>query len=284
MNIQKYNERLLQELSYFLNNTPKTITKKIVEELSNNTNLSIEDVYKYLLATFLHLDVEGKDREFFHLYFHEILNCLDTNKYKENPYYKHIHINPYKKGNWEITYQTYEPYELFVCNDMEEKEDGRILPKLGYFKETYSYLCVLENNREWMLITPNEIETMQPVIDVVEKDVLTYGLGLGYFAYMCSLKENVTSITVIEKDKEVISLFETYILPQFESKEKIRIIEADAKEFAKTNKKHFDHVFVDLWHDVSDGLPLYKEFKMYEKKHCVYHYWIEKTLKCYLDE
>lgn len=284
MKIQMYNERILQELSRFLDNEASAISREMVEDVSKNANISLEEAYKYLLASFLHLDIEKKDKEIFHLYFDEMICCLDTKKYTDNPYYQRIKIKPCKQEKWKFTYQTYKPFELFVCNDMEEKEDGRIIPKLGYFKEAYSYLCVLENNREWMLITPNEIETMQPVIDVVENEVLTYGLGLGYFAYMCSLKENVTSITIIEKDKKVIELFERYILPQFEKKEKIRIIEADAKEFAKTNQKQFDHIFVDIWHDVSDGLPLYKEFKTYEKKGSTYHYWIEKTLKCYLDQ
>ena len=58
-----------------------------------------------------------------------------------------------------------------------------------------------------MLITPNEIETMKKSISEATGNVLTYGLGLGYYAYMVSMKENVESVTIVEKDKEIIDLF-----------------------------------------------------------------------------
>ena len=90
-----------------------------------------------------------------------------------------------------------------------------------------------------MLITPNEINTMQPVIDNVSGNVVTFGLGLGYFAYMCSIKNNVNGITIVEKDKNVIELFEKYILPQFEYKDKIKIVNSDAFDFA-SNMSGFD--------------------------------------------
>ena len=45
----------------------------------------------------------------------------------------------------------------------------------------------------------------------------------------------------------------------------------------------FDFVFVDLWHDVSDGLPMYEKIKKYEYKlpNAIFRYWIEKTMICY---
>lgn len=61
--------------------------------------------------------------------------------------------------------------------------------------------AVLENERIWMTITPNEIETMKEAVDKAFGNVLTFGLGLGYYAYMVSEKVNVESITVVEKIK-----------------------------------------------------------------------------------
>jgi hypothetical protein len=48
--------------------------------------------------------------------------------------------------------------------------------------------ALLENDRIWMTITPNEIEIMIKPVDEAFGHVLTYGLGLGYYAYMVSKK------------------------------------------------------------------------------------------------
>ena len=175
----------------------------------------------------------------------------------------------------------YEPYEIFVYNDLEKMDDGRLIPQIGYFEEKYYFPCVYENGREWMLITPNEINTMKRYIGEAFGDVTTYGLGLGYYAYMVSNKDNVKSVTIVEKDKEVISLFKKYILPQFKNKDKIKIVCSDAFIY---HKKHIktDYVFVDIWHDPSDGVELYRQFKMIERPNTKYGYWIEKTMLSYM--
>ena len=151
------------------------------------------------------------------------------------------------------------------------------IPRVGYFEEEFEYLAVLENNNEWMLITPNEINTMKPVIDEVKGNVVTFGLGLGYFAYMTSIKDDVNSVTIVERDDNVIKLFEEHILPSFSNKNKIKIVKSDAFEFAK-DMEGYDYAFVDLWHDVSDGVDLYLKMRSMEKENIKYRYWIEDSL------
>ena len=145
---------------------------------------------------------------------------------------------------------------------------------------------MLENGREWMTLLPNETITIKPHIDRAHGRVLTFGLGLGYFAYSAASKENVASVTVVERDENVIKLFCDLILPQIPYKDKIRLICADAFDYAKENyKKHlYDYVFTDIWHDPSDGVELYLKMKEYEKlcPLCEYGYWIEDTLKLYI--
>ena len=46
-------------------------------------------------------------------------------------------------------------------------------------------------------------------------------------------KSNVESVTVVEINEDVIHLFNQYVLPQFKNAEKIKIIKADAFEFAR---------------------------------------------------
>jgi hypothetical protein len=135
---------------------------------------------------------------------------------------------------------------------------------------------------EWMAIKPNEIETMKEPIERAHGRVITFGLGLGYFTYMASLKKEVESVTVIERSEDVISLFKTHILPHFDNPEKINIVCADAFEYAKEQmpRENFDYAFVDLWRDTSDGVDMYIKMKKLEalspKTH--FEYWIEKSI------
>ena len=42
-----------------------------------------------------------------------------------------------------------------------------------------------------MSLKPNEIETMEQPIENANGNILVYGLGLGYFAFMASQKNSV---------------------------------------------------------------------------------------------
>ncbi|MFS0823148.1 hypothetical protein [Bacillus sp. 1P02SD] len=127
---------------------------------------------------------------------------------------------------------------------------------------------------------------MKEAVEKASGNVLTYGLGLGYYAYMVSEKPNVESVTIVDSNEDVIDLFQTYILPQFTNAKKIKIIKEDAFEYARERmpKGNYDFVFTDLWHDVSDGIDMYVEMKKYEKT-CPtteFSYWIEKSILCYM--
>jgi len=54
------------------------------------------------------------------------------------------------------------------------------------------------------------------------------------------------SITIVERDDEVIQYFKRYILPQFEYQEKVEIISFDAFEYAEKQMpgKDFDYAFI----------------------------------------
>ena len=150
----------------------------------------------------------------------------------------------------------------------------------------FDFPAVYQNEILWMSVTPNEINTMKEPIKRANGRIITFGLGLGYFAYMTSLKENVESVTIVEKDKSVIELFTKYILPKFDKKEKIKIVRADAYSFLKNNFKDndYDYCFVDIYHDAGDGKKVYLKFKEYEKDYpnVIFDYWIENTIKYYL--
>lgn len=268
------NNIIMTILSDYLNNSSDFITKEMIDSLDN---YGLTTTNKIVLLLLGYYDIDNKE---LNIELNNIIKELDKSKYESNDYYKNIKLNDINDENWSFKIKSYKPYELFVYNDLDNI-NGKLYPKIGYFTSEYFYPCVLENNREWMLITPNEIETMNDSINDAFGNVLTYGLGLGYYQYMISNKDNVKSITIIEKDKKIIDLFNKYILPQFKYKNKIKIISEDALKYKYNNE--YDYVFVDIWHDPSDGVKLYKQMKKLEKPNIKYSYWIEKTIINYLD-
>lgn len=209
-------------------------------------------------------------------------NCfemLSIDEYISNPYVKNIKLNKIiVDDNHKFEELNYLPYECFLYKNIYIDNEYLEHIKIGYFTTTYSYITLLENEDIWMLITPHEINTMKQAISNAYGNVITFGLGLGYFAYMCSIKENVKTVTIIEKDEKTIKLFKEFILPQFEHKDKIIIINEDAIKF--TSKPiNYDYGFVDIYKDEIDGLPLY--IKMYQnliKQNFKSEYWIEEGM------
>lgn len=285
--IEEDNRTVFALLSHYLNQAPDLITSEEIQEITDY-GVTEEYAFNVILAGAFGLDINehAYHKELFDQYFTRMTHKLDVSEYYNNPYYKNIQIPHVQIGNSRLKYERYKPYEGFVCNDIIRTEEGRQLPQIGFFDEEFRFPAVLENDRIWMTITPNEIETMKEPVEAAFGNVLTFGLGLGYYAYMVSIKDNVSSVTIVEANEHVIRLFKKHILPQFAHGHKIRIIQADAFEYAERELSSgaYDYVFTDLWHDVSDGAELYLRMKSYEEHNpnTVFSYWIEKSILCYL--
>lgn len=206
------------------------------------------------------------------------LTCHNGNAVKRNPYYEQIHISPDKENRIALATADYLPYEFFQTFHNYKEENPFLYGEAGFFKERMTFPVILEDNRVWMSVVPSEIRSMEKDIEAAKGKVITYGLGLGYYAFMASEKETVESVSVVEMNRDVISLFKRNILPQFPNKEKIRIIEADAFAFIEKQKDgSYDTAFSDFWSGVDDGLDLYLRFmaktaRFVKTKHS---YWIE---------
>ena len=206
--------------------------------------------------------------------------------YEQNPFFKAIKPSPSHLGKWQLKYEHYSPYQAFPLQDVTvlDTHDFREITPIGYTRKKSAYLTIQEAETVWMSVTPFEIESMQPVIHALQGRVLTLGLGLGYFAFMASLKPSVEHVTIIEKDAHVIALFKTHILPQFPHIDKITILHQDAYEamIHLPNKESYDHIFVDIYHDASDGLESMLTLKPYEilYPNASVHYWLETSILC----
>ena len=256
----------------------------MIAELSSDGQISRAEAVTAILCEAFGLDDSrgGDDRRLIREYIRPSVRELDARKYYENKYYKNIKIENVTDGEWELRQESYEPYRSVICGDMVINGDFSEYPPLGFFAERFYFPAVLENGNEWMTLTPVDLDTCDEAIDAAHGRVVTFGLGLGYYAYMVSEKENVEKITVIEKSENVIRLFKKYILPQFSHPEKVEIICADAFEYAEYEmpKRAFDYAFVDTWRDASDGAPMYEKMKRLEplNPNTAFSYWIENFL------
>jgi hypothetical protein len=281
------NARVLQVLSSYLNQSPDFIDSTMINEVSRGDEALCELAYASLLAAACGVDrgQSLEDRELFDDYFRHMVHRLDPAICLEDSFCRTIVVPEHGAGTCQLKQQRSRPYEAFVGNDLESMPDGRCLPQIGFFDCEVPYPAILEGDRVWMSVTPNEIETMKPAIAQASGRVLTCGLGLGYYAYMVAEKPSVDAVTVIEQNPEIIHLFETHILPQFPHADKVRVIRGDAFDYVESHLGDgcYDLVFTDLWHDPSDGVALYLRMKPFEKLSPTtgYLYWIETTLLHY---
>lgn len=278
--IHQENETMLRAVSDFLCSNPRVITTEALQSMTD-LGLTTEQGYIQLLAAWLEVDSSLWRR-----YLPQMVRRLDTDEYRADPCMQAISRAAGVQDGVVLCEDSYAPCELFVADDFVTAADGRVYPQLGWFRESFAFPALMENGRIWMTVTPNEINTIRPVAERMHGKTLAYGLGLGYFAFHALLNPSVDSVTVVERNPRVIRLFRDQLLPRFPRPERLRIIEADAFDYAVSvlPKECYDCVFADLWHDVGDGLPMYQRLKALEVPGPAYHYWIEKTMQAYLTD
>ena len=271
-----------QMIDFVLSNPPWIKKTGLVDKMQKNS-LSELDAYQSLLLTqWLKDPVVKKHSDLLSLSVKPFLYSLDRGQYISNPFYQQIKPKPVTKGKWQLGYETFLPFQAVLTGDVVTNPIHHYLDStpVGYFTDPFYYLVIKQQDVTWMSVTPFEINTMAPILEKVKGNIITLGLGLGYFASMAALKLEVNEVLVIEKDQQVIDIFLKHIYPQLPNKEKIKIIHEDAFHFLKTKKRRFDHLFVDIHHTAEDGLPIYIRIKQFEKLSSSgqWHYWLESSI------
>lgn len=278
------NDRILELYAAYLNRMPRFLTERMVRDLMRECELTREQAFRILFGAAIGLDIAEKpdDRALDRLYLQPGIRELSVSDWSSDAYLQTIRFPAARAGHWQFTNEEYLPYEAFVCGNPIREPDGREIPQIAFFPKKFRFPAVLENGIEWMAVKPNEIATMRKPLAEASGRVVAFGLGLGYFAFHAANKPDVTEVTVVERDPSVISLFEEFLLPQFPERNKITVIEDDAFDYARNRlpKTDPDFVFTDLWHDQSDGLPLYLQMKKAERltPRAEFAYWIEPIL------
>lgn len=274
---------LTRYYSLFLSEYPETLNTDMLTPLIGS-GLAPEEAYAACLSVLFGLDTEksAEDRRFYREYLIPSVRHCDPGRYRSDPYFRAVPLENTKAGKWEIRIETYPAYRAFVCGDVECDRALKEITPIGFFEEPFSFPAILEDGNEWMTLTPVDLDTCRDAIEEAIGKVVTFGLGLGYFAFRACEKEEVTSVTVVELSEEVIELFIDKILPYFPHPEKLRIVHSDAFEYAEKTmpEEKFDFAFVDTWRDASDGYGTYLRMKKLEKFSPTtrFSYWVEKTL------
>lgn len=107
----------------------------------------------------------------------------------------------------------------------------------------------------WMSVTPFELESQEIGVRFAHGHVLIFGLGLGWSAAASAMNENVTAVTVVERDEDVLALHrDLKIFDQLppEGRAKLRIAQGDAYDYVPDMP--VDILMPDIWLPlVSDG-------------------------------
>lgn len=278
--VQEENLDLVDIFRYYLNDDHASLPGNLLQEANNPLYL------RTMYATHL-LDKYGSNSQE-HFLRHVLvptLSILEVDDYLHNPYASLLKGVHFSSPSWKLNSVSISPLEGFIYDDNTAKGAYFLQnPHFGFFLKDFSYPIIYQNNREWMSLKPNEINTMKTPLEHARGKVAIMGLGLGYFAYMASEKEEVTSIDIIEIDEEVITLFQKYLLPLFPHGEKIHLIHDDAMLFCGTLEDGvYDYLFIDLWHDVSDGLPLVLTLvhDLKDFRHTQVDYWVMESMITY---
>lgn len=265
---------------------PSDIDKLRAEAIklqSQMKNTSVDKIIMMLMVEGMIAPYIGNDARMFDFFMKSLLNegrVFGVSEIQDNPYVKDIDFKDRRSGDFEFRYHSFMPYELDIY-DIPRKiiEYDVDIPRISCFTEKVEYPVIFQNSIKstWMSVSPNEINTMKQPIRNAKGKVLTLGCGMGYFAYMASLKADVESITIVEREQSVIDLFTSFILPQFKTKDKITVIKDDAIEYMMNLEDGlYDYCFADIWIGVMDFEPYIETKEVCKRfRKMRMEYWIE---------
>jgi hypothetical protein len=141
-------------------------------------------------------------------------------------------------------------YRPLHSGEWELRQAENILCQ-GYWGPTVvapAVSVLLRDSKVWMSITPMELESQSIGIELAHGHVVICGLGMGWAAAATSLRDEVSLVTVVEFDPDVITLhIELDIFSQLPpaAKSKIRIEQGDAHHWRPTSA--VDMLMPDIW-------------------------------------
>lgn len=146
-------------------------------------------------------------------------------------------------GDWSVSKFTVDPEDAKLfnlrCLMSGSIDAGRRMPAGDYTRLTCKGRGVIMSD------TPAEERENKWLWWEATGDVLINGLGLGFVLKAICQRDEVKSVTVIEKEQDVINLVGDSV-----DKEKVTIVHADALEWRPEKGQRFDVVWHDIWDDI----------------------------------
>lgn len=131
------------------------------------------------------------------------------------------------------------------------------------------YVRLVKNGTLFMSDTDMERRTNAHFVTWANGDVLIGGLGLGMIVLAIQDKPDVKSITIIEKEPDVISMIEAQ--PRMQFNEKVKIICGDVFTWKPAKGQKFDCIYMDIWPCIDEDVyhdemvPLKRKYAHYLK-------------------
>ncbi len=120
---------------------------------------------------------------------------------------------------------------------------------LGHRQIRHMQFGLMRNNEAWMTVNPMEIESQWPHLEAASGHVLIGGLGMAIMAYAVAAKPEVTKVTVVERDAEVIALARDFAgMDDWPTRDKVDIVEHDLLTYRHDPAAvPVDFLYVDIW-------------------------------------
>jgi len=130
--------------------------------------------------------------------------------------------------------------------------------------------CIMSN-------TPMEKRTNYKILEKANGDVFIAGLGIGLIVLPIQEKNDVKSITILEKHQDIIEL----VGSQLPLNSKVKIIQGDVFDYEFPKGTKFDTIYFDIWNYVNEDV--YEEMKQLKKKYRKYKRLSNENSNVYMD-
>lgn len=111
-----------------------------------------------------------------------------------------------------------------------------------------TYVVLRQSGQVVMSNTPMEKRTNDEFVENAHGHVLIGGLGIGMVLLAIQDDPEVESITVVEKNREVLDI----IQPQLKLNSKVRIVHADIFEYEPDMK--YNTIWIDIWNTIDSDV------------------------------
>ena len=132
------------------------------------------------------------------------------------------------------------------------------LPGIGYFQDLQGISeqdVLLKGNETWMTSSPMEIESQALHVAAARGHVVVMGAGLGVALYNILSKPQVTHVTLVERDPDVMDLLRR--ATDFDTWAGIKKLEVEiADAFDYRPNLPVNHLYIDIWAMTGDPQAL----------------------------